>query len=86
MSDSDNNMLAPDDEKLKQLIELAKIVAEDNEFDWDTLNISEAEAYALMASHVVDREMDELTSKATIVKLLVENFVLNLKLEMMNNE
>ncbi len=48
--------------------------------DWTDLNITEKQAYAMMASHVMEMKNDLLTDKAIIVKLLVENFVLNLKL------
>lgn len=48
--------------------------------DWGELNISEQEAFHLMAMHVSEMENDHLTDKAIIVKLLVENMVLNLKL------
>jgi hypothetical protein len=44
------------------------------------LAIGEHDAYKLMAAHVLEMNNDDLTNKAIIVKLLVENFVLNLKL------
>ena len=48
--------------------------------DWGQLNISEEEGYNLMAMHVAEMENNVLTLKASCVKLMVENFVLNLKL------
>lgn len=48
--------------------------------DWGELNISEKEAFHLMAMHVAEMENDHLTNQSIIVKLLVENMVLNLKL------
>ena len=48
--------------------------------DWGELNITEKEAFNLMAMHVAEMENDHLTNQAIIVKLLVENMVLNLKL------
>ena len=48
--------------------------------DWGQLNISEDEAFTLMAMHVAELENNHLTLKAICVKLMVENFVLNLKL------
>ena len=48
--------------------------------DWSDLNITEKQAYVMMASHVLEMNSHPLTDKAIIVKLLVENFVLNLKL------
>ena len=73
-------MFKIDDERINLLVELAKEGESVDPIDWGELSISEDEAYALMASSVVDMEIDELTTRATIVKLLVENFVLNLKL------
>ena len=48
--------------------------------DWGQLYISEEEGYNLMAMHVAEMENNVLTLKASCVKLMVENFVLNLKL------
>ena len=48
--------------------------------DWGQLNISEDEGYNLMAMHVAEMENNVLTLKASCVKLMVENFVLNFKL------
>ena len=48
--------------------------------DWGQLNISEEEGYNLMSMHVAEMEKNVLTLKASCVKLMVENFVLNLKL------
>ena len=48
--------------------------------DWGQLNISEDEAFNLMSMHVAEMENNHLTLKAICVKLMVENFVLNLKL------
>jgi hypothetical protein len=48
--------------------------------DWGMLAVSEHDAYELMAAHVLEMNNNDLTNKAIIVKLLVENFVLNLKL------
>ena len=48
--------------------------------DWGQLNFSEDEGYNLMAMHVAEMENNVLTLKASCVKLMVENFVLNLKL------
>lgn len=55
--------------------------------DWGMLQVSEDEVYLLMASHTVDLMANKYTQSemqdvllATVVKLVVENFVLNLKL------
>ena len=62
------------------LVQLAKEADTVDPIDWGELNISEDEAFNLMAMHVAEMENNHLTDKAIIVKLLVENFVLNLKL------
>ena len=67
-------------EELRNLVILAKEGAEFDPIDWDELNISEDQAYAMMAAHVLEMERNSLTDGAIIVKLLVENFVLNLRL------
>jgi hypothetical protein len=74
------DMFEPDDEFLKLIVDLARETSIEDPIDWSNLNISEREAYVLMASHVQEMDLDDITSKAIIVKLLVENFVLNLKL------
>lgn len=65
---------------VKLLVELAKQGAEFDPIDWGELSVTEDQAYAMMAAHVLEMDTDDLTGKAIIVKLLVENFVLNLKL------
>ena len=64
----------------KILKELAKECDTVDPIDWGELNISEKEAFRLMAMHVAEMDNDYLTLKAICVKLMVENFVLNLKL------
>lgn len=63
------------------LAELAQEIELTDPIDWSELSIDETTAYRLMAAHVVDMSNDALTLKASVVKLLVENFVLNLKLD-----
>jgi hypothetical protein len=75
-----SDMFEVDNEAVKVLVMLAKEGAEFDPIDWDELNITEDQAYVMMAAHVLEMELNDLTSKAIIVKLLVENFVLNLKL------
>ena len=65
---------------VKILVDLAIEVEMEDPIDWGMLAISEHDAYELMAAHVLEMNNDDLTNKAIIVKLLVENFVLNLKL------
>ena len=62
------------------LAELAEECDTVDPIDWGELNISEKEAFRLMAMHVAEMDNDYLTLKAICVKLMVENFVLNLKL------
>jgi hypothetical protein len=69
-----------------QLAELAKESGKIDTIDWGNLNISEDHAYDLMASNVIEQffgipEDQRLhVAMATVTKLLVENFVLNIKL------
>jgi hypothetical protein len=66
--------------EVKLLVDLAMESEITDPIDWKELNISEEQAYVMMASHVLEMERNHLTDAAIIVKLLVENFVLNLKL------
>ena len=74
------NMFEPDDEAIRNLVLLAKEGAEMDPIDWGDLNITEDQAYVMMATHVLQMERNHLTDGAIIVKLLVENFVLNMRL------
>lgn len=74
------DMFEVDDEAIRNLVILAKEGAEFDPIDWGDLNISEEQAYIMMAAHVLEMDLEDLTSRAIIVKLLVENFVLNLRL------
>ena len=74
------DMFEVDDEAIRNLVILAKEGAEFDPIDWGDLNITEEQAYIMMAAHVLQMERNHLTDGAIIVKLLVENFVLNLKL------
>lgn len=74
------DMFEPTNPDVKVLVELAKEGGDFDPIDWGDLNISEDEAYVMMATHVLEMERNSLTDGAIIVKLLVENFVLNLKL------
>lgn len=62
------------------LADLAMQVESVDSIDWGMLPLDERTAYRMMAASVVERNDDRLTDKAVITKLLVENFVLNLKL------
>jgi hypothetical protein len=67
---------------VEHLVELAKEAESEDPIDWGMLAISEDDAYRLIASHVIElyNANDQLTMLASITKLIVENFVLNLKL------
>ena len=74
------NMMQPDDMAIKNLVILAKEANTVDPIDWGQLNITEEQAYIMMATHELEMERNHLTDGAIIVKLLVENFALNLKL------
>ena len=72
---------------LIELVELAKEVEITDPIDWGMLNVTEDDAYTLIASGILDLyqslETDEHRDQmllSSLVKLTVENFVLNLKL------
>jgi hypothetical protein len=73
-------------EAVAQLANLAQEVEITDPIDWKTLNITEQDAYELMANSVLDQfgsveeKYKEPIMMSTIVKLLVENFILNIKL------
>ena len=73
------DMFEPNDD-IKLLVDLAKECETVDPIDWGELAITEEHAYIMMASHVLEMERNNLTDAAIIVKLMVENFVLNLKL------
>tara|TARA_B110000977_G_C10737050_1_gene361425 strand:- start:47 stop:289 length:243 start_codon:yes stop_codon:yes gene_type:complete len=75
-----SNMFEVDDDSIRILVELAKEGESMDPINWGNLNISEDEAYVLMATHVLGMERSSIIDGSIIVKLLVENFVLNLKL------
>lgn len=74
---------------LDKIIDLAQNVELGDGIDWEGLNVDRDRVYHIMASQVCEmfaREDFANTDKeaimlATIVKLIVENFVLNIKLE-----
>lgn len=70
-----------------EIVELAKEVESEDPIDWAYLNVSEDHAYRMIALSVMEqyktwKESDhcDTVMLATIVKLIVENFVLNMKL------
>ena len=75
-----SDMFEPTNPEVKLIVDLAKEANITDPIDWSELNITEDQAYVMMAAHVLDMERNHLTDAAIIVKLMVENFVLNLKL------
>ena len=75
---------------LEQLADLAYESEFTDPIDWDYLMIEERNAYMLMASHVLEmvddvpQEERLVVCMASLTKLLVENFILNMKLENRN--
>ena len=76
-------------EAVGKLVALAKEVEIKEPIDWNALQISEDHAYDLMANSVID-QMNSVPDDykvsimmATMVKLLVENLVLNVNIERM---
>ena len=69
------------------LVDLAMEVELEDPIDWGLLRITEKQAYQMMASQLLEQfdgvnKVDVLpVILATSTKLLVENFVLNLKLK-----
>jgi hypothetical protein len=75
-----SDMLEVTNENIRNLVILAKEGEMVDPIDWGDLKITEEQAYVMMAAHVLEMERSHLTDGAIIVKLRVENFVLNLKL------
>jgi hypothetical protein len=69
-------------EDVETLAELAMEVEVSDPIDWGMLRIDEHTAYKIMAANVLEMydETDTLTLLATVTKLVVENFTLQLKL------
>ena len=71
---------------VETLAQLAREVEKGDPIVWGSLSMDEMTAYRLMAANVLEQFQDisttdkQITVLATITKLLVENFVLNLKL------
>jgi hypothetical protein len=73
-------------EAIGKIIDLAKEVEIKDTIDWATVPITEAEAYEMFAGNVLTQMMEvpeshrEMVMLSTLTKLLVENFVLSVKL------
>jgi len=73
-------------EAVDRIAALAKEIETEDPIDWGLLNMNEEDAYRLIALNTVNQfdkyNMSEREVMiATITKLVVENFVLNLKLQ-----
>ena len=72
---------------IHQLASLAKEGAVKDPIDWAELSVEEDQAFLMMASQVFEQmegcpeDQRAVVAMATMTKLLVENFVLNLRLE-----
>jgi len=84
-----------DEDKVKTIHQIAALAKEAEMIetvDWSQLDIEEDEAYLMMASNVVEQlesvpqEQMGIVSMSTMTKMLVENFVLNIKLKGLRNE
>jgi len=73
--------------EVDRLVELAQEVELNDPIDWSQLTIDRDTAYTLIAYSVVEQfdkysESEREVMLATITKLVVENFTLNLKLQL----
>jgi hypothetical protein len=67
---------------VKRIVMLAQEIETEDPIDWGMLNISEDNAYNLIALNVVNQFKNERDIMiTTITKLVVENFALNLKIQ-----
>lgn len=68
-------------EEIYQLIELAKEGEQIEPINWDELSVTEDTVYQMMGEYVLQMDPDPLIQKSILVKLLVENFALKIKLK-----
>ena len=72
----------------EQIIELAKNVELEDSIDWSDVNVDRDKIYQIIGSQAYEiyatqceEEDGEAVLLATVVKLVVENFILNLRVE-----
>jgi hypothetical protein len=67
---------------VEDIVSLAKEVDAEDPIDWGMLQIDEDTAFNIIASGVIEKfkDNDMRVALAVITKLIVENFVLNVKL------
>ena len=75
---------------VQRIAKLAQEIEVEDPIDWGMLSISEENAYNLISANVVNQfdkynQSERDIMVATIVKMVVENFVLNLKLQKAQN-
>ena len=71
---------------LDQLIEIARAVELEDPVDWTNIKLDQDMVYRLVASQVYEMQQSwtdnrEEIMMASMVKLVVENFILNLQIE-----
>jgi hypothetical protein len=77
---------------VEQLMTLAMEIESEDPIDWGMLTVKEEDVYKLVANNVLesyllsDPEDREMIMLATAVKLIVENYVLHMKLMQRRNE
>ena len=73
------------EETVKQLAELAMQSEMAVSIDWNKLNLTQQDAFVMMASNVVEQmeslpeDQRAVVAMATMTKLLVENFILTIQ-------
>ena len=75
-----NDFLKSQNQLMEDLVTIAMESEITDPIDWGDLNISEEETYKMFAATVLEMDNDPFLNKGIIIKLLVKNFVLNLKL------
>ena len=74
-----------------QLAQISMAAEEGDPFDWGNLKIDKQSAYELMASHALELYATQgpyrdIILLSSLTKSIVENFILNLKLEQYENQ
>jgi len=78
------------EETVKQLAELAMQSQMAVSIDWNMLNLTQQEAFVMMASNVIEQmeslpeDQRAVVAMATMTKLLVENFILTIQRDAKN--
>jgi hypothetical protein len=67
-------------EQIEYIVKLARDIESTDPFDWSDLSIDEDTAYRLIATSILEKPCSQDILCATVVKLCVENLILNLRL------